>query len=271
MELKSIVTRTWPPVPWDEGGKIPWNEPSFSERMLHEHLTQDHNLASRRTEYIDSSVEWVHSTILNSKPSRILDLGCGPGLFLERFARLGHSCVGIDFSPASVNYAREITSGEAVEVIEGDLAQVEFGEGFDVALMLFGEINVFRPEVAKNILRKCRKAAKTLVVEYQHAEGLLSADLPGRRWEAHDSGLFSLDPHLLLTETNLDENTMSLTTRFIVVDLQSSSARFISQTDMIYRDDEWEQILHECGWQLREMRDSFGPADENRFSVFTAD
>ncbi len=32
---------------WNEGYKIPWNDPAFSERMLQEHLSQDHELASR--------------------------------------------------------------------------------------------------------------------------------------------------------------------------------------------------------------------------------
>ena len=31
----------------------------------------------------------------------------GRGLYASRLARLGHRCVGIDFSPASIDYARE--------------------------------------------------------------------------------------------------------------------------------------------------------------------
>ena len=38
--------------------------------------------------------------------ARVLDLGCGPGLYTTRLAKLGHTCVGIDFSPASIAYAK---------------------------------------------------------------------------------------------------------------------------------------------------------------------
>ena len=46
MKIIDIIKRTPTPEPWVEGDKIPWNDPDFSERMLREHLTQDHDLAS---------------------------------------------------------------------------------------------------------------------------------------------------------------------------------------------------------------------------------
>ncbi|MBW7996213.1 MAG: hypothetical protein FVQ81_06515 [Candidatus Glassbacteria bacterium] len=41
---------TCPPQPgslWSGQYKIPWNDPAFSRRMLIEHLSQEHDLASR--------------------------------------------------------------------------------------------------------------------------------------------------------------------------------------------------------------------------------
>ena len=106
MKLIDILKREKIPEPWSEGEKIPWNDPDFSSRMLAEHLTQDHDAASRRFEVVDKHVSWIHNQVLKGKPTRILDLGCGPGLYTHRLAKLGHQCVGIDFSPASINYAK---------------------------------------------------------------------------------------------------------------------------------------------------------------------
>ena len=75
--------------------------------MLKEHLSQEHDAASRRAAIIDGQVAWIHDHLLQGNPTRILDLCCGPGLYANRLARLGHRCVGIDFSPASIAYARE--------------------------------------------------------------------------------------------------------------------------------------------------------------------
>lgn len=44
-----IVDRAQAPAPWSEGDNIPWDEPEFSERMLAEHLSQEHDLALRRS------------------------------------------------------------------------------------------------------------------------------------------------------------------------------------------------------------------------------
>ena len=94
-----------PPEPWVEGDHLPWDDPGFSERMLQAHLSQRHDVASRRFETIDRHIAWIHDSLLQGRTSRILDLGCGPGFYLQRLAGLGHACVGIDFSPASIAYA----------------------------------------------------------------------------------------------------------------------------------------------------------------------
>ncbi|MCK5597305.1 MAG: SAM-dependent methyltransferase, partial [Candidatus Eisenbacteria sp.] len=88
MKLTEIVQRAPVPVPWEEGGNIPWNEPSFSRRMLDQHLSQDHDRASRRSDVIDRHVEWIHGALLKSEHGRVLDLCCGPGFYTSRLAAL---------------------------------------------------------------------------------------------------------------------------------------------------------------------------------------
>jgi 2-polyprenyl-3-methyl-5-hydroxy-6-metoxy-1,4-benzoquinol methylase len=97
--ILDIVDRIPKPAPWSEGDNIPWDDPGFSERMLAKHLSQEHDLASRRSETIDHHVEWIFSEVLNSRPARLLDLACGPGLNTVRLARIGCECAGVDFSP----------------------------------------------------------------------------------------------------------------------------------------------------------------------------
>lgn len=49
---------------WEDSYKIPWNNPEFSRRMLDEHLCQDHNLASRKSSFIEHQVQWIHNSLL---------------------------------------------------------------------------------------------------------------------------------------------------------------------------------------------------------------
>jgi hypothetical protein len=69
-------------MPFSGGSsKIPWHDPAFSARMLREHLSQSHDRASRRFEIIARQVAWLHEAICGGRPTRILDLGCGPGFY----------------------------------------------------------------------------------------------------------------------------------------------------------------------------------------------
>ncbi len=135
MTLDDFVRRPRPLEPWAEGGKIPWDHPEFSRRMLDEHLSQAHDAASRRAACIDRHVRWIHEHVLESGAGRVLDLGCGPGLYTERLARLGHACAGIDFSPASIAYARERAAAEGLPCtyVEQDLCKARLGEEIERA------------------------------------------------------------------------------------------------------------------------------------------
>ncbi len=81
IDLSEIVRRQPVAEPWVEGEKIPWHEPEFSRRMLAEHLTQSHDAASRRFDKIDSHVACINRELLKGTSTRVLDLGCGPGLY----------------------------------------------------------------------------------------------------------------------------------------------------------------------------------------------
>ena len=92
---------------WHGVTRLPWGEAAFSRRMLREHLSQAHDGASRRSETIERQTRWIHEHVLDGAPRRVLDLGCGPGLYTRLLAALGHTCTGIDIGPASIDYARE--------------------------------------------------------------------------------------------------------------------------------------------------------------------
>ncbi len=218
-----IINRIPHPAPWSEGDNIPWNDPEFSERMLAEHLSQDHDLASRKEETIDDQVAWIFSEVLGSKPARLLDLACGPGLYTSRLAGLGCECVGIDFSPASIQHARETApSGTpACTYHHADVRDGQFGRDFDLVMMLYGQLNVFPRARGLEILTNAHQALKpggSLLLEIQTPEQLRRGGEAGPSWYSAQSGLFSAEPHLVLQESFWDEESGASTMRFSAID-----------------------------------------------------
>jgi len=132
MNLIDLIRRQTEPVPWAEGDNIPWNEPDFSERMLREHLSQAHDLASRRLPTIDHLADLADLVMPGRFGLRILDLGCGTGLagvvFKSRAARLD----GIDLSPAMIERAR--ARHPHLEFVCGDAHDFDPGETFDYVI-----------------------------------------------------------------------------------------------------------------------------------------
>ncbi|MEJ2580854.1 MAG: class I SAM-dependent methyltransferase, partial [Acidobacteriota bacterium] len=172
--LLDIVNRTPEPAPWSEGDNIPWNDPEFSERMLAEHLSQEHDLASRKSATIDGHVDWIFSTVLDGRPGRLLDLGCGPGFYAHRLRGRGCECVGMDFSPASIRHARENAAADDPQCffVLADLREEAFGAGFDLVMMIYGQFNVFPRHHGMKILRKAHAALAPggrLLLELQSA------------------------------------------------------------------------------------------------------
>lgn len=84
-----------------------WNDTHTSEQMLKYHLNENVDLSSRNKKFIDTSVDWIASKFNIDSDTQICDFGCGPGLYTSKFAELGASVTGLDFSQRSINYARE--------------------------------------------------------------------------------------------------------------------------------------------------------------------
>ncbi len=256
MTLRDLINRSLPLRPWQEGEKIPWSDPAFSERMLQEHLSQAHDLASRRAARLDQQVAWIHREVLCERPARVLDLGCGPGLYTSRLARLGHTCVGIDYSPASIRYAREEANGEglACEYRQEDLRTADYGRDFDLVMLIFGEFNVFSPADAARIVDKGHAAlvsGGSLLLEPHTFGAVRQAGDQGRSWYTAPSGLFLDRPHLVLEETAWDEESRTATSRFFIVEADGKVTQHGS-TMQAYRDDEYRALLTRHGF--REVR-----------------
>jgi SAM-dependent methyltransferase len=248
MDLDDILKRANPPQAWSEGEKIPWNEPAFSQRMLTEHLSQEHDMASRRFETIDRHVAWIHN-LLSCKPSKILDMGCGPGLYAARLAGLGHTVTGIDFSPASIQYARN--HNLTCNYIEGDLRQVEFSDGYQLAMFVFGEFNVFSKTDARHILQKTHRAVAPggiLLLEPHTYEVIQQIGEAQPWWAANPNGLFSDRPHLLLNESFWDAEQHISTQRYFVVDAASSEVKRYAASMQAYTQEQYHSLLSETGF-----------------------
>jgi len=221
--------------------------------MLAEHLSQSHDAASRRTATIARQITWLHEAILDGKPTRVLDLGCGPGLYTGQLAQLGHTCVGIDYSPASIAYARDeaATANVPCEYQQADIREADYGKGFGLALLIFGELNVFAPDDATRILTKIHGALAddgVLVLEPHTFDAVQQIGERAAQWRTAEHGLFGATPYLLLREYFWDHASQAATIRYFVVELAIGAVTRYAQSLQTCTEEGYRTLLHDCGF-----------------------
>ncbi len=271
MDLLALINRKSIPEPWEEGEKIPWNDPEFSQRMLKEHLSQAHDAASRRFDIIDRHVRWIHNSILQGQPTRILDLGCGPGLYTHRLAQMGHTCTGIDFSPASIAYAQAQAQEANLDCryILHDIRTADYDApdgGYGLAMLIFGEFNVFHPNDARTILNKAHAALAPggiLLLEPHTFDMVKELGHHPPTWYTTPSGLFSNLPHLLLQESFWDDEHHVATDRFYIIELTNGAVtthtvRGTASSMQAYTNEQYIAFLGSCGFGAVTIYPSMG-------------
>jgi len=274
MDVMQVLHRSPRPEPWAEGEKIPWNDPGFSRRMLREHLSQEHDWASRRSTSIQRHVAWIQREVLQNQPARILDLGCGPGLYSSRLAQLGHTCTGLDFSPASIEYAREAAKQANLRCsyrLE-DIRKADFGSGFNLVMFIYGEFNVFKPQDSELILQKSHTALQpgaSLLLEVHSFDVVHRMGIQPSTWYSADTGLFSDRPHFCLQENFWDEAQSVATLRYWIVDAQTAQVTRYASSTQAYTRDQYLNILKAGGFRDIEIYPSLsGEVDPTQSDFF---
>ncbi|MEQ1977614.1 class I SAM-dependent methyltransferase [Xenorhabdus sp. SGI240] len=221
---------------------------AFSQRMLKEHLNQGSEFASRTISEIDRQVSFLFDQYL-TQGDKLLDLGCGPGLYTTRFAEKGVTTLGVDVSPAAIEYAKEhATSAETYQQI--DLDKFDSNEQFDLVLLLFGIANNL--ERLETLLRKLKRNLKSgakLVFELMDLEFMKSLEQGNGTWVFHpEGGLLSEQPHYQLCRRIWLEDQKTLIDRNMVI-TDSAQTSIYEGVFFGFELDDFNQLLQKAGYK----------------------
>ena len=71
--------------------------------------------------------------------SRVVDLGCGSGVFTDVLQRRGYRCCGVDLSPKLIELARD--KFRDIEFVEGDVERLPFADASFDGVLLSGLVH----------------------------------------------------------------------------------------------------------------------------------
>lgn len=178
-----------------------WDDDHISKGMLEAHLNPDWNAATRKHDFVDKSVRWITSIAQPAQFQQLLDLGCGPGIYAERFHKAGYTVTGIDFSKRSIEYAQERTllNKSNIQYYYQNYLTIDYTEQFDVITLIYCDYAPLSITDRLILLRKVYQALKP------NGKFIFDVFTPLMRKEenhswyySEESGFWNQKPHICL-------------------------------------------------------------------------
>jgi len=233
-----------------------WTDEHTSAQMLAFHLNENVALSSRRHSFIEQSVDWLVSRLEIGQGTRVVDFGCGPGLYTSPLAQHGAQVTGIDFSSRSIEYAREQAQAAGLDIQYVNQNYLDFStdQRFDVVLMIFCDLCALSPTQRQTLLTKFRSilASGGRVVLDVHSLAMFERRSEDTRFEFNlQNGFWSAEPYYgFLNSFKYEEEKVTLDKYTIV---ERPRIRTVYNWLQYFSVDNLRAEFHEAGLTVRDV------------------
>jgi len=206
---------------YDPGTGNFWDDEHISKGLLEAHLNPDWDAATRNHNFVDRSVKWIASIAPPKKYKYLLDLGCGPGIYAERFQKIGYSVTGIDFSKRSIEYARKQSQAgnSNINYIYQNYLTMDYVDQFELVTLIYCD---YAPLSISDRLILLKKVYQALKPGGKFIFDVFTPKMrrtESRTWSYHpEGGFWSEKAHLCLESVyQYDDDDKTELTQTIVI------------------------------------------------------
>ena len=216
------------PAPYAAGESL-WTHPHIAAEMLKAHLDPTTDAASYTPDTIDRICAHLEGAMRLATGSRVVDLGCGPGLYCHRLAAHGVTATGIDQSESSLCYAHSLCAGQNATFVRSSYLEPFGDNAFDAALLISQDYGVLPPagraSLLTNVCRALRTGGLFALDVPTEAAYAARAQGPATAWEAAEAGFWRAHPYLTLHAVHLFPELPALCDLYAVLDNEAAVYR----------------------------------------------
>lgn len=235
MKINNLLSKLEKPALYEKGTHLMWSDPWISEQLQETHLDPELDLATRKESSIKRTIDWILSqskSAPGSERKSILELGCGPGLYTERLAAMGHSVAGVDISRRSLRTARERAEKKGLSIEYRQSSYLELDpetDNYDLIYLIYTDICVLNPGEMALLVKWVHKALKPgglFLFDVNNAIRM-EEKVGSRNWDVSEKGFWSDSPYLSLSDSipYLEDKTI-LEQHLVITDAETRIYRF---------------------------------------------
>lgn len=233
-----------------------WTDEHISKTLLEAHLDETNDAASRKYEKRLNIASWINNNIQPN--SKIIDLGCGPGLYAYELGKMGHNILGIDFNKESINYAVKNKSiQDSVKYKYCNYLKDTIEGKYNAAMMIYCDFGALIPDDQKLLLGNINKFLENngiFIFDVFEKEAMKNKE--GKKdWFLSDGGDFwSKEPYFLMEEIKIFENESTIGKRYYLVNQKNGKIKEYVMWDQYYDTHSISKLLSENGFKIIEIK-----------------
>jgi SAM-dependent methyltransferase len=246
-----------------------WTDEHINKALLDAHLDNSNDAASRKPDRIQNIINWINNKL--KKNSRIIDFGCGPGLYAYELGKLGHNVLGIDFNKESINYANENkTIKGLVEYKYSNYLKDKISGKYNAAMIIYFDFGTLIPIEQNIFLQNLYNILEDdgIFIFDIYGKSVIENKSEKRSWEISGGNDFwSKDPYILMEEIKIFKNENREGNRYYLIDQNNGKIKEFIMWEQYYDENIINELLFENGFEIIEINKDLGKINEETLFI----
>jgi len=231
-----------------------WDDEHISGSMLELHLDPDVEGASRKHETIDAEAAFIIKETGMDSSKSVLDLGCGPGLYVRRFAETGALVTGLDMSERSLKYAEANIKPcyNNASFLKMNYLELDMVDAFDIVTLIYYDFCALSADDQRLLLKAVHRALKK--------DGVFILDVVTARNKIEEKtsisfsegGFWSSERYMEIFNSYIYTEQQVEGNQYTIID-EAGEIRIIRLYHKYFRLDELTELLAECGFAIEKV------------------